>query len=131
MGSVVTGTLSIPLFTEPSIAQDNLIGLARPVNVSLDGLGLGGSTAFTTSTSTRLNSLADQIMVFSGTTTGLNPSASAIYYYYQGHWALFGDPNGATANHGADTISAGSGFIVRKVAAGSNVTAFWQNSPTY
>jgi len=131
LGSVAMGNSMLPLATEASIQQDNPVAIPRPVPVQLNALGLANSAAFTTSTSTRLSQLADQLLVFSGTSTGFNPSASATYYYYQGHWALYGDLNGAGVDHGTDTIPAGSGFVIRKEPTGTGASTFWQNPSPY
>jgi uncharacterized protein (TIGR02597 family) len=99
------------------------------VDVALNDTGLAGSHAFTTSTSARLSNIADEVLVFSGTASAFNKSASSIYYYYQSHWALFGDT--PSNDHGTDFIPAASGFVIRKAPTGNGATAFWQNSPTY
>lgn len=129
MGTVVTGKVLVPLATEAAISQDNPVALVRPVDVPLNSTGLAGTSAFTTSTSTRLTNLSDQLLLYSDTTSGINKSAASIYYYYNGHWALYGDSS--SNDHGTDVIPAGNGFVIRKVANGTGATAFWQDSPTY
>ncbi len=131
MGTVVTGTVTVPLSTEAAGYQDNPVSLARPVAYTLNETGLGGSAAFTTSTTTHLNNLADQLLLYSGSSTTMNPSLTTLYYYYQGHWAMFSDPYGPSTDHGSDPINAGTGFVIRKAGNLTGATVFWQNASIY
>ena len=114
--------------------------------MTLNSLGLANSSAFVSSTSGKLSKLADVLLVYSSSnsvagtslvSSGFNPSAAATYFYYKpvgsgtGNWALYGDPNGASTDHGADTLPPGTGFIIRKQPTGTGATAFWQNGPNY
>jgi uncharacterized protein (TIGR02597 family) len=131
MGNVQTGNFMIPLDTLTSGPQDNAVGICRPVDTSLNNLGLISSGAFTPSTSPVVRN--DQIFLVSNTSAGLYKSATATYFYYMGTsgtgWRLVGDL--ITNDHGSDVIPAGTGFTIRKVATSGGATAFWQNPPTY
>jgi len=131
MGNVQTGNFMIPLDTLTSGPQDNAVGICRPVDTSLNNLGLISSGAFTPSTSPVVRK--DQIFLVSNTSVGLYKSANATYFYYMGTsgtgWRLVGDL--ITNDHGNDLIPAGTGFTIRKVASSNGASAFWQNPPTY
>jgi uncharacterized protein (TIGR02597 family) len=131
MGNVLTGNFTIPLATNTSGPQDNAVGICRPVDTSLNNLGLISSGAFTPSTSALVRQ--DQIFLVSNTEAGLYKGATATYFYYVGTsgtgWRLVGDS--IINDHGNDVIPAGTGFTIRKVATGNGATAFWQNPPTY
>jgi len=133
MGSVPMGNLMVPLATNATIPQDNFVSIARPVATTLNNLGLISSGAFTPTTNSLFTQ--DELLLFSGTQTGINnaPGSGGIYYYYIGSsgtgWRLTTDA--LTTDHGNDTIPAGVGFIIRKVGTGNGATAFWQNPPSY
>jgi uncharacterized protein (TIGR02597 family) len=129
LGAVLVKKEAIPLATLTSGPQDNAVSIIRPVNVTLDNLGLITSGAFASSPS-QFNRI-DQLFVFDNAASGINKSASGTYYYANGHWRKFGqDP---TADFGPDVIAAGTGFVIRKGATVDGATQFWVNdhSPTY
>jgi uncharacterized protein (TIGR02597 family) len=122
-GAVALRKISSPLETSTSTAQDNPLGLVRPVDVSLDATGLGPANG-----SFGAN---DQLLVFNNTQAALSKSPG-VYYYdttvgNSGGWRLTGDTV-ATNDHGADIIPMGAGFIVRKAQTGTGQPAFWPNS---
>jgi uncharacterized protein (TIGR02597 family) len=131
MGNVLTGNFMIPLATSATQQQDNSVAICRPVNTSLNNLGLTSGSAFAVTTSPLFTQ--DQVLIFSGTEAALDKSATATYFYYMGTsgtgWRLVGDS--ITNDHGTDTIPAGSGFVIRKASTANGNTAFWQNPPTY
>ncbi len=131
MGSVLTGNFMIPLATLTTGPQDNAVAICRPVDTTLNDLGLISSGAFTASTSALVRQ--DQIFLVSNTEAGLFKAATATYYYYAGTsgtgWRLVGDS--ISNDHGNDVIPAGTGFTIRKVATNNGATAFWQNPPSY
>jgi uncharacterized protein (TIGR02597 family) len=93
----------------------------------LNDTGLISSGAFTPSPNGF--QIADELLVYSGSTTGIN-IAPDITYYYLGGWKKFGDQN-SNDDYGTATIPAGSGFIIRKAPVAGNVTTYWQNSANY
>lgn len=99
--------------------NDNFVALAYPVNVTLNGSGLAAS-GFTTTTSTL--SRKDELLWFDPAGTGINRAASAIYFYYNNGWRKVG-ASVATDFGASVELTAGSGFIIRKVANGN--TAAW------
>src|SRR5581483_2999730 len=119
--------LSLPVATQTGTKHDNLLSLSRPVDTSLNQLGLVESGAFTPSTSTFLR--ADELYVFDNTQVGFNKSASATYFYYNGAWRKANQD--VTVDAGSDVIPAGSGFVVRKATTNNGATQFWQNAPSY
>ena len=107
--------------------QDNFAGIARPVDVTLNNLGLISSGVFQSSTSSKLAYIQDELLVFDNTTPVIFKAAGKFYYYMNGVWRLYGD----SADHGSDVIPAGTGFLIRKAKSNTGVTQFWQHTPTY
>lgn len=126
-GEVESDQIDVGLATRSGGAQDNMIALPRPVNTTLNALGLGGTAAFMSSTSTTLLGRRDQLLVFDNAATGINKSASATYFYHNGIWKIQG---GGDTDRGADVIPAGAGFIVRKYQSAGG-TANWDNNASY
>lgn len=124
-GIVAMSKLALPFAVSPLFQQDNFIGLARPVGVSLDGSGLINTGAFITSSLPGVH--ADELLSFDNSVGQRNKSAAALYYYWSGAWRRVGF---GTSNVGSDQVFApGAGVIVRK---GTNSTSpVWINSPNY
>lgn len=94
--------------------HDNYVAISFPVDVTLGQSGLK-EAGFMTSASAF--NRADQLLVFGANQTGINKSASTIYYYLNGGWRKVGQP--VTSDFSSDTLPAGSGFIIRKAANSS------------
>ncbi len=118
LGSVVMKKVAVPLFSAHAGKQDNPVAMIRPVDVSLDAIGLAPiDNSFVQN---------DQLLLFNNARRQLDKRPYKTYTYNDG-WRLASDPTG---DHGKDAIPAGSAMIVRKaVSPGSPV--FWTNSPTY
>lgn len=129
-GEVEVGDFVIPLSTQAAAQQDNFIAVTRPVDVSLDNLNLGGTTAFVSSTSETTFGRRDQLMVFDNTLQLQNKAPSAIYFYHAGIWKKSGSLV-ASQNYGTDVIRAGAGFMIRKYQSGTGATVFWKNTNPY
>ena len=123
-GSVNLDPISIPLDSIAGAPNDNFVSMSRPVDVKLIDLGLVTSGAFTASTSLLGLGRKDQLLVFNNTNIGINKSASATYFYFNGTWR-------STASVGVDagttTIPAGAGIIIRKSSGSSATSTFWKN----
>jgi uncharacterized protein (TIGR02597 family) len=97
----------------------------RPVAMTLAGLKLGGTAAFTTSVSTL--SHKDELLIFDNSAAGMNKGPSAIYYYYNNAWRKAGAS--ASLSFDNEPVAAGVAMIIRK-AAGTAGSAQWnQTSP--
>ncbi len=127
-GEVEMGDFVIPLSTQASAQQDNFISITRPVDVSLNNLNLGGTSAFISSTSETTFGRRDQLMVFDNTQQAQNKSATAIYFYHNGIWKKSGF---GSTDYGTDVIRAGAGFMIRKYQSGNGATVFWKNTNSY
>ena len=129
VGSVLTSKAELGLTSLAAGAQDNLVAITRPVDVSLNDSGLISSGAFQASTSAL--SRKDQIYVFDNTVAATNKSATAIYYYLNNGWRKVGAA--ATTDFGTDLVfKAGAGVAIRKAANGvADKTVAWTNSATY
>lgn len=127
-GEVEMGTINIPLNTEATTSQDNFIAMPRPVDVTLNSLNLGNTSAFMTSTSQLTSGRRDILLVYDNTSALQNKSASAAYYFHAGVWKKVG---AGSADFGSDVIPASAGFVIRKYQSGTGATAIWQCSVPY
>ncbi|KAB2637827.1 MAG: TIGR02597 family protein [Verrucomicrobia bacterium] len=127
-GSVDMAAFNVNLATQAATAQDVAVALPRPVDVTLNQLNLGGTTAFMNSTSTLAGGRRDQLLVFDNTVTAQNKSSAAIYYYHAGLWKQPGQGN---TDFGTNTIKAGTGFIIRKYQSGTGATSLWNHTSPY
>ncbi|MFZ4482997.1 MAG: TIGR02597 family protein [Chthoniobacterales bacterium] len=130
-GNVNTGAMVVPLDAVLGTANDNYVSLGRPTDITLDGLGLVSSGAFTVSTNTTGPARRDQLLVISNSVPGLNKSASVIYYYLSNPpsvgWRAVG---GGTNDFGTNVIQAAIGYTIRKASNNPTGTSFWTNTIT-
>lgn len=122
-GNLQTGIQLVPL-TAQSDSWQGLVSVSRPTDVKLNDLGLIASGAFVPSASA--SQLKDQLLVFDNTQTGLNKSASAAYFQYNGAWRKVGQP--VTSDFGSDVIPSGSGVLIRKSPSGGTAKVL-ENAP--
>jgi uncharacterized protein (TIGR02597 family) len=127
-GEVELNPFTVSLGTRAAGQQDNFVGIPRPVDVTLDALALGGTAAFTSSTSTLTGGRRDQLLVFNNAAVAQNKAPVTNYYFHDGIWKKAG---GGDSNFGSDVIPAGSGFIIRKYNDAAGVTTFWKNTASY
>ena len=97
----------------------------RVTPVTLAQLGLGGTAAFQTSTS--ILTRKDELLVFDNGATGINKSAAATYFYYNGAWRKVG-ASPATSFDG-EVLPAGAAVIIRKAAGTAGSSTWTQVSP--
>ena len=120
-GEVVMGDLGLPLVFQDSSQQDNLIGLQRPIEMSLDESGLATSGAF---------EAGDELLVWDNAEAKQNRlTADATVYTWDGaKWVK----DGGSDDVGAELVfTPGTGFIIRK-ATGTEVNDVdWVNNPNY
>ena len=128
-GGVYMNRVTLALDTQASAAQDNSVSVTRPVNVTLNDLGLISSGAFVPSTNAITTGRKDQLFVFDNTVPGVNKAASATYYYYNNAWRKVG--GSVTTDFGTTPIPYGTGFIIRKAPNGTGATSFAQNTRDY
>ena len=131
MGDVVSNVQSIVLSSRP-LAQgpnDNYIAIPRPVDVTLNGLNLVQSGAFTASASISPVARRDQLFIYDNAVAQLNRAPSAIYYYLVDKWVLAGDS--ALTSRDNAIVAAGAGIVVRKFNTTGGVSSFWPNTPNY
>ncbi|MGZ5505085.1 MAG: TIGR02597 family protein [Limisphaerales bacterium] len=125
LGSVITAKLAITLRAQPTVSQDNYIGLARPVAASLNDSGLVTSGAF--SASPLPGSRTDELLIFNNAAIGHNKSASADYYYWNNAWRQVG---AGSTDVGANLIfQPGNAVIIRKYT--NSISPVWTNSPNW
>ena len=104
-GGVYMNRIAAPFDTQTSTAQDNAVAVPRPVNVTLNDLGLITSGAFTPSTGTTNRTIKDSLLVYDNTATGFNKAPSATYVYVNGGWRLA--PSDGTQDFGTTPILLG------------------------
>ncbi|MEZ5276363.1 MAG: TIGR02597 family protein [Opitutaceae bacterium] len=122
-GEVVMSELAIPIRSRAEGAQDNLIGLNRPLDQSLDDLGLGGSNAFETTTDA--DAIRDRLILYSAA-PGQNKVPTDAFYFFNGAWRREG---GDPATDVGDTIiPAGQGFVIRTAGQGSDTVSVWTHT---
>lgn len=126
-GQVEVNEFDIALNTRNGGPQDNLVALPRPVDITLNNLNLGGTAAFISSTSTGALGRRDQLFVFNYSSTGINKSAAATYFYHNGLWKAHGDGD---IDRGNDIIPAGTGFVIRKYSS-TGATANWNHTSPF
>ncbi len=115
--------------TDATSKQDSYMSLVRPVDLTLNQLGLGATSAFVDSISSAPSGRRDEILIYDNSVATINKSPSANYYYFNSAWRKVGQA--ATSDFGTDVISAGSGFVVRKYQTATGATAKWNNLSTY
>ena len=119
LGSVLLKKVAIPLVTSATQAQDNAVGMIRPVDVALNSTGLNAADGSFVP--------GDQLFLFNNAVAGF-PKLPSITYVYNGGWRLSSDP---ITDHGGDLLAPGTAMLIRKAASASGQTFFWINSPTY
>lgn len=121
LGSVLLKKLTVPLMTSTSTAQDNPVGILRPLDVSLNATGLKATDGSFVPN--------DQLLVFNNAQAGFDKAPSVIYYQDpaapESPWRAVGDP---VSDRGGDAIRLGTGFIIRKAATAGGQVAFWTNN---
>lgn len=122
-GEVIDAPLAIPVENSTTAETDNFVGVERPLSLTLDELGLHGTSVFETTTQT--DDIKDQLLVYDNAATGKNKSPSASYFYFNGAWRKVGAD--VATNFGSDEIAATAAIAIRKAPAGVQATSFWVN----
>lgn len=120
-GEVVMGDLGLPLVFQDSSQQDNLVGLQRPIEMSLDESGLAASGVFAT---------GDELLVWDNAQAQQNRlAADATVYTWDGaKWVK----DGGSEDVGAELVfTPGTGFIIRKATGAEVNEVNWVNNPNY
>ncbi len=128
-GSVNTNAVAVQLDRVGTTQNDNYVSLGRPVDITLNDLGLISSGAFTPSTGTLPNQRRDQLMVFDNAATGFNKAASTIYYYVTNSTTQGWRSTATSTNDvGTNVIQSAVGYVIRKATNGGTGTQFWTNT---
>ncbi len=113
-------------YVSTQTAKDDIAAVSgRPVAMTLAGLKLGGTSAFVTTTSVAVHK--DELLMFNNSATGINKSAAATYFYYNGAWRK----GGASASTSFDNepVPAGAALIIRKASGVSGAAQWNQSAP--
>lgn len=130
LGEVVMDDLAMPIIAQDLSQQDNIIGLQRPIEMTLDESGLVSSGAFATTTDS--SSPTDVLLVFDNSVAKKNRTSddATQFYYFNGAWRKVGEPD--TSDFGdTQVFTPGTGFIIRKATALSVSEQVWSNSANY
>jgi len=134
LGQVQTSSFSTLLGTfAANTPQDHSLGSGLALPLTLADSRLVESGAFAASSA--IDEPLDQVLLFEQTSPVKNRLPSSAYYYYSGSqhggpgWRLLGDPS--TIRDGAAVFQPARGFVIRKAAAASPVSARWAVRPAY
>jgi uncharacterized protein (TIGR02597 family) len=125
VSGAVVSALAVPLRSSSTNGQDNAVGLARPMAVTLNASQLISSGAFVASPlpGTR----TDELLTFDNAVAQKNKSSSAVYYYWSGGWRRVG--SGSLDVGATSVFMPGTGLIIRKST--NSVSATWLNTPMW
>jgi uncharacterized protein (TIGR02597 family) len=125
VSGAVVSTLAVPVRSSPTDRQDNAVGLARPMAVTLDASQLISSGAF--SASPLPGTRTDELLTFDNTVAQKNKSSSAVYYYWNGAWRRVG--SGSSDVGATPVFVPGTGVLIRKNT--NSVSSTWLNTPPW
>ena len=128
----VQSTPAATLVISDTSANDSFAQISYPVDTTLDQSNLFTSGAVAASSDPFAP--GDQLLVFNPSGTGLNPSPSGFYFYYDGvaggEAGWYDSSNLDAGNIGATTfLNAGSSIIIRKAGNGSGPVANTWTAP--
>jgi uncharacterized protein (TIGR02597 family) len=107
--------------------RDTMIGLPRPVSITLDDLDFAPGQ-FVESVTTAPGDRKDQLLVFDNTEPLRNKQPDAVYFRSGGQW--LSSESGFPAA-GSEPIEPSAGLLVRRAAGSGATPILWVNSPTY
>ncbi len=118
-GEVIMGKIALPLVYQDLSDQDNIIGLQRPIEMTLDESGLGPNLGS-----------GDALYVWDQSVPQLNRMiANATKYTYDGT-AWRKDDEAADAGS-EEVFRPGVGFVIRKAMNTAIDEVIWVNEPNY
>jgi uncharacterized protein (TIGR02597 family) len=106
--------------------RDTMIGLPRPVSITLDDLDFAPGQ-FVESATTDPGVRKDQLLVFDNAEALRNKQPDAVYFRSGGQW--LSAESGSAA--GTQSIEPSAGLLVRRAAGSGTTPILWVNSPTY
>lgn len=107
--------------------RDTMIGLPRPVSLTLDDLDFAPGQ-FVESATTAVGDRKDQLLVFDNAEALRNKQPDAVYFRSGGQW-LSAAPGSPAA--GSQAIEPSAGLLLRRAAGTGTTPILWVNSPTY
>ncbi|MDE0835052.1 MAG: TIGR02597 family protein [Akkermansiaceae bacterium] len=129
-GGVDENSFTIPLFTAIGSSTDNFVSIPRPIDVSLDKLGLGdsagASAAFVASTGNFSSQRGDELLVFDNAFAAQNKAPSANYFFRSTDNTWRSTTSGFPVAD-AVKLKSSEGFIIRKKGTDGGQTALWTN----
>jgi uncharacterized protein (TIGR02597 family) len=130
-GNVNTTAMTVQLDSVGSTQNDNYVSLGRPVDITLNNLGLITSGAFQPSASATGPARRDQLLVFNNASIGFNKAASATYYYLTNSTTQgWRSTTTGTNDAGNTVIPAAVGYVIRKATNNGTGSTFWTNNIT-
>lgn len=131
VGDVPTSRTANTVVSRSAGDQDNLIYNPYPAAITLSASGLASNQVVRPSSD--VFNPGDQVLVFAAGNNGINPSASASYFYHDGTSGFLdagwykGDGSLESAN--TSTIAFGAAIVVRKVASVNSAVEWIPNLP--
>ncbi len=130
-GNVNVGATVVQLDSTSGAPNDNYVSLGRPVDITLNDLGLIASGAFMPSGGFTGGARRDLLLLINNATIGTNKAPSTTYYYVSAgptnQWASTAT---GTNNVGTNVIPAAIGYIIRKASNNATGSQFWTNTIT-
>jgi uncharacterized protein (TIGR02597 family) len=124
---VVESSYATPLQVRGGGAQDNVVGLMRPVPVKLSDLDL--TATFEESASNESGDRADELLVYDNLAAAVNKQPATTYFRVSGEWRK--DDGSTYPPADMDEISPSTGLVIRKSASTADGTLHWINLPRY
>ena len=117
-GEVIMGKIALPILYQDVSEQDNIIGLQRPIEMTLDESGLGPNLG-----------PGDALYVWDQSVPQRNRLfTNADKYTYDGNWRK----NDGSQDVGSDQVFLpGFGFVIRKAMNTGIDEVIWVNEPNY
>ncbi|MBD5778706.1 TIGR02597 family protein [Pelagicoccus sp. NFK12] len=124
-GEVMVSHVQIPISSKSAGTTDNLVGVPRPLAISIGDMGLDTVVTVTTDA----NAVKDTVRIYPAD-GGKNPAASAIYCLYSDGWRKVENDTVVTTGDVLDDslIPAASAVVVRKVATAQDEVVYWTNT---
>lgn len=122
-GEIPPAVQIVSLRTTPGFQNDNPVGLALPVDITLSALGLtGDGRPFKPSAGNFPSGRGDELLVFNNLLREKNKSPGATYFF-NGFWRKVG---AVGTDQNATTIPAGSALVIRRQGDVTPPTDDWK-----
>lgn len=123
-GEVMLSQVKVPISTSDSGTTDNLVGVPRPLTITIGEMGLDDVVE-----ESAIGDIKDTVRVFPSDSSVKNPAPTAIYCRVSGGWREIVDGViGDVAVDDTAVIPASSAIVVRKAQAAQSGVVYWSNN---